>query len=51
MVGKLLAVAVRMALIDHVPPELEAAADEELGDPALMSPARMREWIRQRKAG
>jgi hypothetical protein len=36
-------------LIDHLPPELEDATDVDLGDPALMSPERMREWIRERK--
>ena len=36
-------------LIDHLPAELEAAADAALGDPALMSPARMQAWIQERK--
>ncbi len=36
-------------LIDHLPVELEAAADAALGDPALMSPARMQAWIQERK--
>ncbi len=36
-------------LIDHLPPELEDATDAQLGDPAIMSPAAVRVWIRQRK--
>jgi hypothetical protein len=36
-------------LIDHLPPELADATDAELGDPAVMSPKRMQEWIRERK--
>ena len=39
------------ALIDHLPPELETASDEQLGDADLMSADRMREWIRERKGG
>jgi hypothetical protein len=37
-------------LIDHLPPELEDAADKQLGDPAVMSPAALQAWIQQRKA-
>jgi hypothetical protein len=36
-------------LIDHLPPELEGTEDAALGDPDLMAPERMREWIRERK--
>jgi hypothetical protein len=36
-------------LINHLPPELEEATDAQLGDPAIMSPAAVRAWIRQRK--
>ncbi len=36
-------------LINHLPPELEDAADKELGDPAVMSPQAMQAWIQQRK--
>ena len=36
-------------LIDRLPPELEGVPDERLGDPAIMSPQRMREWIRGQK--
>lgn len=38
-------------LIDRLPPELEGVPDERLGDPAIMSPQRMREWIRVQKRG
>lgn len=37
-------------LINHLPPELAQASDAQLGDPALMSPAGVQTWIRQRKA-
>ena len=37
-------------LINHLPPELAQASDAQLGDPALMSPAGLQAWIRQRKA-
>ena len=36
-------------LIDHLPPELEAADDARLGDPAVMPPAAVQAWIRRRK--
>jgi glycosyltransferase involved in cell wall biosynthesis len=36
-------------LINYLPPELEAATDAQLGDPAVMSPAAMQAWIQQRK--
>jgi hypothetical protein len=36
-------------LIDHLPPQLEGVADADLGDPAIMSPAQVQEWIRERK--
>lgn len=36
-------------LINHLPPELQEATDAELGDPAIMTPAAVRAWIRQRK--
>ena len=37
-------------LINHLPPELEQATDEALGDPAVMSPEAVGTWIRARKA-
>ncbi|MCO6491220.1 MAG: glycosyltransferase [Phaeodactylibacter sp.] len=37
------------ALINHLPEELEAAEDKDLGDPAVMSPAAMAAWIVERK--
>lgn len=37
-------------LIDHLPPELENASDEELGDPEVMSPEALQAWIRQIKS-
>ncbi|WP_420645543.1 glycosyltransferase [Candidatus Leptofilum sp.] len=36
-------------LINHLPPELETAADADLGNPAIMSPEAMQVWIRERK--
>ncbi len=36
-------------LINHLPPELEAAADKQLGDPAVMSPEALQVWIQHRK--
>ncbi|MGF1776306.1 glycosyltransferase [Vibrio nomapromontoriensis] len=36
-------------LIDILPPELETATDANLGDPQLMSPQKMREWIQRAK--
>jgi hypothetical protein len=36
-------------LINHLPPELERADGQELGDPAVMSPEAVQAWIRQRK--
>jgi len=33
-------------IIDHLPPQLANAPADRLGDPALMSPAEIREWIR-----
>ncbi len=36
-------------LIDHLPPELERAADNQLGDPAVLSPAALQAWIQHRK--
>lgn len=36
-------------LIHHLPPELESASDQELGDPALMSPEQVQQWIKLRK--
>jgi hypothetical protein len=36
-------------LIHHLPPELQEATVAELGDPAIMHPAAVRTWIRQRK--
>lgn len=38
------------AVIDHLPPELEHAGEAEYGDPDVMSPARMREFLQERKA-
>ncbi|MEM7147785.1 MAG: glycosyltransferase [Verrucomicrobiota bacterium] len=39
------------ALIDHLPPELEAAGEADFGDPAVMGAEAMREWIRMRLGG
>ena len=36
-------------IIDHLPPQLEHATNEQLGDRSLMSPAELRAWIRERK--
>ena len=38
-------------LINHLPPELENATDAQLGDPAIMSPTALQNWIRERKLG
>jgi hypothetical protein len=38
-------------LINHLPPELENATDAQLGDPAIMSPAALQNWIREKKLG
>lgn len=35
--------------INHLPTQLEKAADQDLGDPAIMSPAAVQAWIQQRK--
>ncbi len=32
-------------VVERVPPELDGVADSQLGDPALMSPVRLREWL------
>ena len=32
-------------VVQAVPPELERVADADLGDPDVMSPARVAEWI------
>jgi hypothetical protein len=36
-------------LIHHLPPELEAAAPEDLGNPAILSPEALQRWIQARK--
>lgn len=36
-------------LIDHLPAELEQAADSDLGNPNIMSPEAVQAWIQQRK--
>lgn len=36
-------------LIHHLPPELEGATNEQLGNPAIMSPQAVQTWIQQRK--
>lgn len=36
-------------LINHLPPQLADAKDADLGNPAIMSPAEVQAWIRQRK--
>ena len=36
-------------LINHLPPELESAEDNQLGDPKIMSPLKVQEWIALRK--
>ncbi|HAK47371.1 MAG TPA: glycosyltransferase, partial [Spirochaeta sp.] len=35
------------AIINHLPPELESAADGDLGNPAIMSPEAMQVWIHE----
>ena len=35
-------------LIDHLPSELEAAGESDFGDPSVMAPEVLREWIRER---
>ena len=35
-------------VIDHLPPELEAAGEEDFGNPAVMSADAMRSWLRGR---
>ena len=37
-------------VIDHLPPELEAAGEEDFGNPAVMSADAMRSWLRARVA-
>lgn len=37
-------------LIGHLPDELAEAADDQLGNPEVMSVAALRSWIRERKA-
>lgn len=37
-------------IIDHLPPELETAGEQDYGNPAVMSPAQMQAWIQARKA-
>lgn len=36
-------------LINHLPAELENAGPDDLGNPAVMSPAALQSWIQQRK--
>jgi hypothetical protein len=36
-------------LLDSLPPQLEKATDAELGDPAVMSPSEVQDWIQMRK--
>ncbi len=36
-------------LIDHLPPELLEASDNDLGNPDIMSPAAVKAWIQKRK--
>lgn len=36
-------------LIDRLPAELEEAGESDFGDPSVMSPERLRDWIRQVK--
>ncbi len=36
-------------LINHLPPELETAVDQDFGNPAVMSPEAVQAWIQQRK--
>ena len=35
-------------IIDHLPAELEQAGEKDYGDPAVMSPEALREWLRDR---
>jgi hypothetical protein len=35
-------------IIDHLPAELEQAGEKDYGDPAVMSPDALREWLRDR---
>jgi len=37
-------------LIDSIPPELDGVPPRQLGDPKLMSPRAVQDWIRQRKS-
>ena len=37
-------------IIDHLPNELKEAGEADYGDPEVMSPAAMRQWIQKRKA-
>ena len=37
-------------LIDHLPPELVDATDNDLGNPDIMSPEAVQAWIQKRKA-
>lgn len=37
-------------VIDHLPPELEHAGEEDYGDPAIMSPEALRRWLQDRLA-
>ncbi|MGJ8642577.1 MAG: glycosyltransferase [Luteolibacter sp.] len=37
-------------LIDHLPNELESAGEDDFGDPEVMSPAALEQWIRARLA-
>ena len=37
-------------IIDHLPDELVDAGEADYGDPEVMSPAAMRQWIKKRKA-
>ena len=32
-------------VVQRVPPELEGVSDSQLGDPTLMTPTRLREWL------
>ena len=32
-------------VIERVPPELDGVEDHELGDPAVMTPKRLRQWL------
>lgn len=37
-------------LINHLPPELEAAGEDDFGNTEVMTPLALRRWIRQRLA-